>query len=470
MAIEIQAPMPYQQFSQVRLFLGGSIEMGAAEPWQQRVVSALADLDVVILNPRRDDFVASWKQDITDPQFCNQVDWELTALEDANIIVVYFDPDTKSPISLLELGLHIRQKGVLVCCPEGYWRKGNVDITCQKYKVPIFVDLGKLIAVLRQTIQTATTTKALAQPETQIAPDPADIMDNMDAPDLDEVRPKPSPVSDPEQSKLEFQAFLKSAQDLGESHKLATSLLAEGWFKDLKAKLGNKVIAILDKLVAKTLDKSGPDQYAKILGEFGFTIDKLPSEIQYPNVRVFSNGKNRVLVGPGGWMISQNDVKGVPINGQSTVSMETWLRGIKKELGEALNPDDEGIDPPVQLKFVRTEGNHNTWIDHFYDVLDHAKHRIASVKLRDESGDPGKALITHVGTGVRTSSQLAGIRNRLMRAHPEIQKFEFVGNAAGHPNDSKRDNPNYEAGKVAVGESKDYPAKPLPKGKKKKGK
>ena len=115
-------------------FLAGSIEMGKAVEWQAQLEEAL-DLQAVVLNPRRLDWDSSWKQDISDRQFKKQVVWELEALELATYILMYFDPATKSPISLLELGLHARSSKLVVCCPEGFWRKGNVDIVCQRYNV-----------------------------------------------------------------------------------------------------------------------------------------------------------------------------------------------------------------------------------------------------------------------------------------------------------------------------------------------
>jgi len=56
----------------------------------------------------------------------------------ANLIVLWFDPKTKSPISLLELGLHARQDKLHVYCPEGFWRKGNVDVVAHKYGFPVY--------------------------------------------------------------------------------------------------------------------------------------------------------------------------------------------------------------------------------------------------------------------------------------------------------------------------------------------
>lgn len=91
--------------------------------------------DFVFYNPRRKDWDATWIQEFTNPQFFQQVTWELDALDAATHIVLFFEPGTKSPISLLELGLHARLSNVIVCvvCPDGFWRKGNVDIVCNKY-------------------------------------------------------------------------------------------------------------------------------------------------------------------------------------------------------------------------------------------------------------------------------------------------------------------------------------------------
>jgi hypothetical protein len=118
------------------IFLAGSIEMGKAIDWQSKVQDILKDSPVVIFSPRRDDWDSSWKQDINEPKFNEQVTWELDHIDQADYIFMYFDPNTKSPITLLELGiLAASPTKVLVCCPEGYWRKGNVDIVCQRYGI-----------------------------------------------------------------------------------------------------------------------------------------------------------------------------------------------------------------------------------------------------------------------------------------------------------------------------------------------
>lgn len=132
------------------VFLAGSIEMGKAVDWQTQIENELkeklnGDQVVTLYNPRRDDWDSSWEQKIENDNFREQVEWELNALEEADKIVVYIDPETKSPITLLEIGLHATSKKMCVCCPEGFYRKGNVDVVCNRYNVQMVDDVDGLI-------------------------------------------------------------------------------------------------------------------------------------------------------------------------------------------------------------------------------------------------------------------------------------------------------------------------------------
>lgn len=151
--IVVKAPnqIPADALDKPRVFLAGSIEMGTARNWQVEVEEKFKDDDVVLLNPRRDDWDWSWEQKITNPKFFEQVSWELNGLETADAIIMVFDPNTKSPISLLELGLFARKGKVFVVCPEGFWRKGNVDIVCDKFDCMLCDDIDD--AVLRIKIR-----------------------------------------------------------------------------------------------------------------------------------------------------------------------------------------------------------------------------------------------------------------------------------------------------------------------------
>ena len=130
------------------IFLAGSIEMGSAEDWQSKVEQALEHYDVTVFNPRRSNWDASWVQEQSNEHFNNQVNWEMQKLEECDIIFMYFDKNTKSPISLLELGYFLQSEKLIVCCPAGFWRKGNVDIMCTRNNVPLYDDLNIAIGAL----------------------------------------------------------------------------------------------------------------------------------------------------------------------------------------------------------------------------------------------------------------------------------------------------------------------------------
>ncbi len=134
-----------------RVFLAGSIEQNKAKMWQDEVIEALKNTDLTIYNPRRMSWDESWVQSIDNKEFNHQVSWELECLEKSDLIIMYFDPATKSPISLLELGLYYKK--MMVCCPEGFWRKGNVDIVAKRFEIQVAEDLDDLIKQVKNQLK-----------------------------------------------------------------------------------------------------------------------------------------------------------------------------------------------------------------------------------------------------------------------------------------------------------------------------
>jgi hypothetical protein len=150
MATVIKPPAPIVLPPGVRsVFLAGSIAMGEAEPWQESVAAALAHTGLTILNPRRDDWDPAWPQEATHPALRGQIEWELDGLERADLVAMYFAPDTLAPITLLELGLLARGGRLVACCPPGFWRRANVEVVCQRYAIPTVPDLPALVAAIR---------------------------------------------------------------------------------------------------------------------------------------------------------------------------------------------------------------------------------------------------------------------------------------------------------------------------------
>jgi len=156
------------------VFLAGSIEMGKAKDWQSALTEDLQDMPVTILNPRRSDWDSTWRQDITEPKFKEQVDWEMDHLNKADVIALYFEPETMSPISLLELGMHAGDscadgsgRKLVVCCPTGFWRRGNVQIVCKRYGVTLVETIPELVAEVKSKLEKIIATRR-SQPAREI--------------------------------------------------------------------------------------------------------------------------------------------------------------------------------------------------------------------------------------------------------------------------------------------------------------
>jgi hypothetical protein len=136
------------------VFLAGSIT-----PWREQIIPKLDKPNTLVCNPMRSDW--NFPEDSRNNDFRKQIGWELEYITKSNIVVFYFDPSTQSPISLLELGstlsqytcltsetpkIHLKRiYEILVCCPKGYWKKGNVDITCEAHGFKVIETFDELL-------------------------------------------------------------------------------------------------------------------------------------------------------------------------------------------------------------------------------------------------------------------------------------------------------------------------------------
>ena len=156
--------VPYPAVSlEPMVFLAGSIEQGLAIDWQKQVIEAFNEVPVILLNPRRPDWDATWAQDPVGGPFRDQVLWELSSIAKADVVFFYFASGTISPISLMELGLVIGgmtdgDKKIIVCCPPDFHRYGNVKITCEIAEVKVYEKLEEAIVALTNVVNDRNTT------------------------------------------------------------------------------------------------------------------------------------------------------------------------------------------------------------------------------------------------------------------------------------------------------------------------
>lgn len=149
--MQVIKPPTDDGFGHPAIFLAGTIEMGQSEDWQTRLIDTFADTDAVFYNPRRDDWDSSWGPD--SPELVAQIEWELKHLNAARFVLMYLDPNTMSPVSLLELGILLKTRSpanFVLCCPVGFWRRANVEVTARWYGIPVFNYLDTAILELRR--------------------------------------------------------------------------------------------------------------------------------------------------------------------------------------------------------------------------------------------------------------------------------------------------------------------------------
>ena len=125
------------------VFLAGTIDNGDSLNWQDKVIIELINLGVSceIFNPRRE----HWNPNPSKKEMEKQIKWEQEHLDKADIIVMVLLDDSKSPISLLELGLYANTNKLIVFCTDKFYRYDNVKLTCKKYNIELVQDLHPLI-------------------------------------------------------------------------------------------------------------------------------------------------------------------------------------------------------------------------------------------------------------------------------------------------------------------------------------
>ena len=150
MATIIKPPQKVIWDNRKSVFLAGTIDNGASVDWQSEVERELSEFDILVLNPRREQWNPDWEQTIENEEFKEQVNWELDGLEQVDHIFIYFAANSKSPITLLELGLHAAKNNVIIVCANEFWRRGNIEVVADKYGIPLFDNLSDGLALLKK--------------------------------------------------------------------------------------------------------------------------------------------------------------------------------------------------------------------------------------------------------------------------------------------------------------------------------
>ena len=131
-----------------KLFLACTIDMGNSIDLQAATVEKLRGMNgsYLVWNPRRSGGFNSSAEEIE-----YQIKWELDRLEKCDVIIMNILGTSKSPITLLEMGIHIRSGKLYVACEPDFYRHDNVRITCGHYGVPLCNSLDELFEELKSS-------------------------------------------------------------------------------------------------------------------------------------------------------------------------------------------------------------------------------------------------------------------------------------------------------------------------------
>jgi hypothetical protein len=128
------------------LFLAGGIT--GCPDWQNDVVRALNDTNLVLLNPRRKNF------DVSDKSATDiQIRWEYKHLQLADAVLFWFPCETLCPITLFELGAQSKSnKPLFIGTHPNYQRQRDVYVQMGLARPELFVSnsFADIISMARQ--------------------------------------------------------------------------------------------------------------------------------------------------------------------------------------------------------------------------------------------------------------------------------------------------------------------------------
>lgn len=139
MIITSEQKLPEKNSLEKYVFLAGSMDNRYFGNWRIEAVKKL-ETKVNVFDPTNMD-----NDSLNDAEMKSHILWELDALAIADKILLNFLPDSKSPISLVELGLYVASKKLIVVCPKAFYKSRYVYTLCEKYNTPIFEDVNKAL-------------------------------------------------------------------------------------------------------------------------------------------------------------------------------------------------------------------------------------------------------------------------------------------------------------------------------------
>ena len=116
----IKTPVSSNQDLIPDIFLAGGVTY--SPDWQKEALEMLADTDLVVANPRRDEIVSAVGDTAR-----RQIIWEFKNLKSAKVVLFWF-PNAETIITFLELGKELaRKSNIVVGVDPDYSRRFDIE-------------------------------------------------------------------------------------------------------------------------------------------------------------------------------------------------------------------------------------------------------------------------------------------------------------------------------------------------------
>jgi len=132
MIITSEQKLPEKNSSEKYVFLAGSIDNSYFGDWRKKIIKKI-ETKVNVFDPTN-----KKHNSLSNAEMKSHILWELDALAISDKILLNFLPDSKSPISLVELGLYVASNKLIVVCPIEFYKSSYVYTLCKKYDTPIY--------------------------------------------------------------------------------------------------------------------------------------------------------------------------------------------------------------------------------------------------------------------------------------------------------------------------------------------
>lgn len=138
---------PENQEIRQSLFIAGTIDNGQSENWQEELCNSRVKNWYDIYSPR----TSMTPEQYQDPKVgIHQIEWEQHYINRCDKILFNFLPNSKSPITLMELGFALGRgkQDIIVVCPTEYWKYLNVERMCKIHDAHFYTNMEDALSYL----------------------------------------------------------------------------------------------------------------------------------------------------------------------------------------------------------------------------------------------------------------------------------------------------------------------------------